>query len=211
MSNEFFICIGKSYHCLYLADRKEIVDAVQSSPYLIYHPILSLNNFLKGVHCTDTDMNKEETIDHFELDDDEKRIAHILAPGQKIGALPVVSLEMLDKYYQYLSQNLPANLRLTGQESVGYFAWEEKFDFGYGSEKEYDRLRKQQASYHDKFKLICLKNIDPVYGIVVTVLRITDNKKFNIPLADLEACDGHSNEYVLIKDYSMWFVNYNGC
>ena len=43
----------------------------------------------------------------------------------------------------------------------------------------------------------------------MAVSRISDNKKFDIPLADLEACDENSNEHVLIEDYSMWFVNYN--
>jgi len=156
-------------------------------------------------------MNEEETIiDYFELDDDEKRIASILVPDQNIADLPDVSLEMLEKYYQYLSQKLPDNLLLTGQESLGYFAWEEKFDWGYGSEKEYDQLKKQRASYHDRFKLIELKNIDSTHGIVAAVLRINDNKKFDIPLADLEVCNENSDEYVLLEDYSMWFVNYNG-
>lgn len=151
---------------------------------------------------------KETTMEDFELDDDERRVANILVPGQKIEDLPDVSWEMLEKYYQYLSQKLPGDLLLTGQESLGYFAWEEKFEWGYGSKKEYNQLKKQQASYHDKFKLVALQNIDPVYGIVAAVLRITDNKKFDIPLADLEACDENSNEYVLLEDYSMWFVNY---
>lgn len=129
---------------------------------------------------------KETTMEDFELDDDERRVANILVPGQKIEDLPDVSWEMLEKYYQYLSQKLPGDLLLTGQESLGYFAWEEKFEWGYGSKKEYNQLKKQQASYHDKFKLVALQNIDPVYGIVAAVLRITDNKKFDIPLADLE-------------------------
>jgi len=153
-------------------------------------------------------MNKQETIDDFELDEDEQRIANILVPGKKIEDLPDVSFEMLEKYYQFLSQKLPGNLLLTGQESLGYFAWEEKFDLGYGTQEEYDQLRKQNASYHDKFQLIKFKNIDSIYGIMVAVLRISDNKKFDIPLADLEACDENSNEHVLIGDYSMWFDNY---
>jgi hypothetical protein len=153
---------------------------------------------------------KEAIMDDIDFEDDEKRIADILLPGQKIEDLPDVSLEMLEKYFQYLSMNLPNDLLLTGQESLGYFAWEEKFDFGYGSQKEYDQLRKQKASYHDKFKLLKLKNIDPGYGIIAAVSRISDNKKFDIPVVDLEACDENSTEYVLLEDYSMWFANYNG-
>lgn len=164
-------------------------------------------------------MNKQEAIiddidDDIDSEDDfeesEKRIADILVLGERIEDLPDVSLEMLEKYFQYLSQNLPDNLLLTGQESMGHFAWEEKFDFGYGSQKEYDQLRKQKASYHDKFKLLRLKNIDPSFGIIAAVSRISDNKKFDIPLADLEACDENAIEYVVLEDYSMWFVNYNG-
>jgi len=152
----------------------------------------------------------DDVDDVIDFEDDEKRIADILVPGQKIEDLPDVSLEMLEKYFQYLSQNVKGNLLLTGQESMGYFAWEEKFDFGYGSQKEYDQLRKQKASYHDKFKLLRLKNIDPSYGIIAAVSRISDNKKFDIPLADLEACDENTTEYMLLDDYSMWFVNYHG-
>lgn len=157
-------------------------------------------------------MNKKEEaiIDDAELDDDEKRVAGILVPGQSIEDLPDVSLEMLEKYFQYLSQNLPSDLLLTGQESLGYFAWEEKFDWAYGSENEHKKLRKKRASYHDQFKLINLKSIDQNYGIIVTVSRTSDDKNFDIPLVDLEACDENSNEHVLVEDYSMWFVNYNG-
>lgn len=61
------------------------------------------------MHCTD--MNEKEILidddfepDDFELDDDEKRVANILVPGQEIEDLPDVSLEMLDKYYQYLPE-----------------------------------------------------------------------------------------------------------
>jgi len=145
-----------------------------------------------------------------EFEEDEKRIADILAPGQKIEDLPDVSIEMLETYYQYLARNLPCGLLLTGQDAVGYFDWEEIFDFGYGSKNEYKRLKKYKASCYDKFKLIELKNIEPSHGIVVTVSRISDNKKFNIPLADLEVWDQDSNGYVLVDDYVIWFVNYNG-
>ena len=153
-------------------------------------------------------MNEEDTIDEFDLDEDEKRVANILMPGQKVEELPEVTWELLEKYYQYLSEKLPAGLLLTGQESLGYFSWEERFDWGYGSPQEHEQLRKKQASYHDTFKLVRLKKIDPVYGIVVSVSRVDDYKEFDIPLADLESRK-KSPQRTLIDDYSMWFVNYN--
>ena len=51
---------------------------------------------------------------------------------------------------------------------------------------------------------------DDVYeaGIVVNVKRVSDKRKFVIPLADLEAEDEKSRNYQLLNDYVVWFVNY---
>ena len=46
------------------------------------------------------------------------------------------------------------------------------------------------------------------YGISVNVKRVSDKRKFTLPLADLESTDKQSNNYQLLDDYSVWFVNY---
>ena len=50
-------------------------------------------------------------------------------------------------------------------------------------------------------------DIDEFYGVMVNVKRLSDRKKFELPLADLEATDKKSDKYQLLDDYSVWFVN----
>ena len=82
--------------------------------------------------------------------------------------------------------------------------------FGYGSKEEYEKFKKTRPSYTDTFKLmdfneeLCCRD----YGLFVDVKRISDNKKFTLPLADLKASDQHSDNYQLLDDYAVWFVNY---
>ena len=50
--------------------------------------------------------------------------------------------------------------------------------------------------------------IDDEYdGIFVYVQRISDKKKFVLPLADLKSTDRKSKNCQLLDDYSVWFVN----
>ena len=44
-------------------------------------------------------------------------------------------------------------------------------------------------------------------GIYVRVRRISDNKEFDLPLADLEATDTYSRNWQLLDDYSYWIAN----
>jgi hypothetical protein len=37
--------------------------------------------------------------------------------------------------------------------------------------------------------------------------RVSDKKKFTLPLAELKAADKRSKNYQLLDDYSVWFVN----
>ena len=50
--------------------------------------------------------------------------------------------------------------------------------------------------------------IDYDESILVNVKRISDKKKFALPLADLKAVDEDSNNFQLIDDFSMWFWSY---
>jgi hypothetical protein len=46
--------------------------------------------------------------------------------------IPPVTSENLDRYFEYLKENLTCPCMLTGIESIGHFGWEERFEFGYG-------------------------------------------------------------------------------
>lgn len=141
------------------------------------------------------------------VDEQDVRIAKILldTPLLDIDDMPEVSYEYLERYIIYLISNLNFLCHVTGVEC---FSWEERFVFGYGSETEHEKLKKKQPSHTDAFYLLNLDNaIDEDYGIFANVKRISDNKKFILPLADLKASDEHSANYQLLDDYSYWFVN----
>ena len=79
---------------------------------------------------------------------------------------------------------------------------------GSGSKKEYEKLKKKQPSYKDTFSLISFESdLDENNGILVKVDRLSDKKKFLLPLADLKSTDEESKNYQLLDDYSVWFVN----
>ena len=145
------------------------------------------------------DDNLEETT--FDVDEFDRKIQKIL------GVKNIdVSDKTLKKYLQYLKQNIKMPCNLTGQED---FLWEEKFVFGPGNKKEYEKLKKTQPSYTDIFNLLRFEElISEESGILVEVQRITDKKKFTLPLADLEATDEGSPNSQLLEDYAVWYVNY---
>lgn len=91
---------------------------------------------------------------------------------------------------------------------MGYFGWEEYYTFGPGNKREYEKLKKTSASFTDTYELLGFD--DELYeeGIVVNVRRVSDKRKFAIPLADLEAEDKKSKNYQLLDDYAVWFVNF---
>ena len=112
----------------------------------------------------------------------------------------------LKKYLKYLKQNLTIPCLVTGMEE---FEWEEHYTMGPGSKKEYQKLKKTQPSYTDKFNLLKLDNkLDVEYGILAVLERTTDNQKFTLPLADLETVVEDSINAELLEDYSMWFFTY---
>lgn len=135
-----------------------------------------------------------------ELDEQDKRIEKIL------GQFDIeVSEESSLKYMEYLKQNIKFPCQLNGIED---FPWEEYYVFGPGNNKEYEKLKNKQPSYTDIFNLISFKNdLDENNGISVEVERLSDKKKFMLPLADLKSTDTDSKNYQLLDDYSVWFVN----
>jgi hypothetical protein len=131
----------------------------------------------------------------------EKRITGILGT-KKLD----VTRKTLKTYLKYLKRHVEMPCQLTGIED---FEWEEPYVFGFGSKREYQELKKTQPSYTDKFNLIdFITDIDDEYdGIFVNVQRLSDKKKFVLPLADLKSTDKKSKNYELLDDYSVWFLN----
>jgi hypothetical protein len=117
-----------------------------------------------------------------------------------------VTRKTLSTYLKYLKNHVEIPCQLTGIED---FEWEEVYVFGFGSKKEYKELKKTQPSYRDKFNLIkFVDEIDDYYdGIFVHVQRVSDERKFVLPLADLKSTDRKSKNYKVLDDYSVWFVN----
>lgn len=139
--------------------------------------------------------------DPFDVKEFESKISKILN-AKNID----VNVKKLTKYLEYLKQNIKFPCRVTGREE---FAWEEEYVLGSGSKKEYERLKKTQPSYTDTFQISQFEDsCDPEEGIVVSVQRLSDKKKFLVPLVDLEACDESSPNNQLLDDYAVWFVNY---
>jgi hypothetical protein len=114
--------------------------------------------------------------------------------------------ETIEIYKAYLESKLTFPIKLTGIED---FDWEEFYIFGPGDCNEYEELKKTRPSYHDTFNMIRLdKYYDDDYGLFAKVTRASDKKRFQIPLADLKVIDEKSNNYQILDDYSVWFINY---
>lgn len=114
--------------------------------------------------------------------------------------------ETIKIYKAYLESNLIFPIKLTGIEDFG---WEEFYIFGPGDDKEYNELKKTRPSYQDTFNMIRVDNYyDDDYGLFAKVTRVSDKKRFQIPLADLKVIDKKSKNYQILNDYSVWFVNY---
>ena len=100
---------------------------------------------------------------------------------------------------------------MTGIED---FDWEEFYVFGPGDKEEYKQLKKTQPSYRDRYDLL---EIDPeadsewmLYAgedIPALVRRKSDGQQFYLGLAELKATDRSSENYQLLDDYAVWFVN----
>ncbi|MEG4215043.1 calcium-binding protein [Microcoleus sp. Pol14C6] len=110
------------------------------------------------------------------------------------------------KYLDYIKQNIQLPCHVTGIEE---FEWEEEYTMGYGSTKEYAKLKKTQPSYTDTFTITRLDDfVIQEEGIFVEVQRIGDRQKFMLPLSELESVDVISRNNQLLDDYAVWFINY---
>lgn len=122
--------------------------------------------------------------------------------------IPDVSESTIKIYCEYIKKNLICPCLLTGIESMGFFAWEERFEFGYGSKDEYKQTRQEEGSYQDIYELKEFDAVAQEWDIEVNVQRIPHHKKFTIPLSELQSTDETSPNYQLLNDYSVWRVNW---
>ena len=142
------------------------------------------------------------------MDTQEERIAQIIADGDVDNEeKQEKSTETIAKYLHYLKENIEFPCIVTGIED---FPWEEKYVFGYGNKKEYEKLKKENPSYKDKFEILDFIE-DEDYNdeqIFVSTKRLSDQKEFILELDYLKAVDKKSKNYQLLDDYSVWYVNY---
>jgi hypothetical protein len=141
-----------------------------------------------------------------EADDPQStRIMQILGAQE----MPRVNAVTLSTYLNYLKAHLQLPCLVRGIESIGYFGWEERFQFGYGSKVEYEKLRREYGSLKDEFDLKAVEGeIEPGWDMLVKVRRTGDGKRFTIPLSELKAVDENSDNAVLLNDYTVWIVNW---
>ncbi len=119
--------------------------------------------------------------------------------------------ETRDVFFEYLRANLSLPCEVTGYEDFG---WEEFYVFGPGSKEEYERLKKTQPSYKDRYQLLeIVHDAETVWAmfwgedIGAKVRRICDGKEFLLGGAEIQAVDKKSRNYQLLNDYAVWFVN----
>lgn len=136
------------------------------------------------------------------MDDQDERIASIFDMDE----VSEVTDDTLKTYLQYIKNNLDIACEITGIQD---FEWEEYYIIGPGSKKEHEKLRKTRPSYMDHYKIIAFDDEpDEDYGILVNLRRISDGKKFTLPLADLKATDKKNPNYQILDDYSVWFASW---
>ena len=116
-----------------------------------------------------------------------------------------VSYKSLVMYRTHIQINIEFPCELTGRED---FQWEEIYVFGLGDKNEYTELKKTQPSYADTYTFMSFDDkIDDNNGLIVKVKRLSDNKQFVLPLADLKVTDNTTPNHELVHDYAVWYVN----
>src|SRR5213594_3141357 len=119
-----------------------------------------------------------------EREQQDRRLADLFGTQ----TVPKVTEETLAIYLDYLKQHLEFPCQLTGIESLGCFAWEALYIFGRRRPKEYAQRKQHQPSYTDTYAFLSFEDAyDPYDGLAVTVKRVSDGKRFVLPLAHLKA------------------------
>ncbi len=162
-----------------MAVESSIVEGYDYSIMFLGEEDIELTKFRDKKSDVEKQLEKMEAIyRHIAFDAQERRIATILSDDDLS-----VTEEKQNIYFDYLQKNIQNRIILTGMED---FPWEEKYVIGGWSKKEYEKLKKTQPSYTDKFEFIeLIEDIDE-YGVIAKVKRVTDKKQFNLPLWDLK-------------------------
>jgi len=148
------------------------------------------------------------------VDDQFKRIYKILDLDEvedvdEYEVRAAVNYENLEKFLSYLKKEITLPIIVTGIEDMGCFGWEELYNIGPGSKREYEKLKKKYPSFRDKYQLLCFnENYDDEEGLYVEVLRIHDKKKFTLTLADLKTVEENSKNAQILDDYAVWHTNF---
>jgi len=168
-------------------------------------------NHLKGSRAMDiTQETVKDIIFNSNVDDQFDRIYKVLdIEDVEDENIAVVNYENLEKYFSYLKKEIALPVVVTGIEDMGCFGWEEFYNFGPGSKKEYEKLKKKYPSFRDEYELISFnEDFDEEEGLYVNVQRISDKKKFTLTLADLKAVEKNSKNAKLLDDYAVWHTNF---
>src|SRR6267143_5907781 len=130
-----------------------------------------------------------------EREQQDQRLADIFGTQ----TVPKVTEEALAIYLAYLKQHLEFPCQLTGIESRGCFAWEASYIFGRRRPKEYAQRKQHQPSYTDTYTLLHFADAYDLYdGLAVKVKRVSDSKRFVLPLANLKATEKPSKNHQLL-------------
>ena len=132
---------------------------------------------------------------------DEKRIAKVFG----VPEVPEVSAGNLRVYRQYLLQHFDRKVVLTGRED---FPWEERYVFGPGNQAEYEKLKRTNASYTDKYELLDILEEVLENDLIAQVKRVSDGKQFVIELSWLTTKPKKGKDYQLLDDFATWAVNW---
>src|SRR5881628_1317069 len=125
-----------------------------------------------------------------EKNNQDKRLAAIFGTQ----TVPKFTEETLAIYLDYLKRHLEFPCQLTGIESLGCFAWEASYIFGRKRPKEYAQRKKKEPSYTDIYTFLSFEEeYDPYAGLAGKVKRMSDSKRFVLPLAHLKAREKPSN------------------
>ena len=136
------------------------------------------------------------------MDDEDRRIAKALVAHE----VPNVSKPNLLKYRKFLLAQLGKSTVLTGRED---FPWEEMYVFGLGNKVEYERLKKDNPSYEDEYKLMGIS--DEYFDendLIALVERLSDGKCFEIGLSWLTTKDKKSKDFLPLDDFATWVTNW---
>ena len=121
---------------------------------------------------------------------------------KRTGKTTSVNQDELKTYQDSLEKSMERPCLLTG---IRHFPWEERYRLGQGSETEYELHKKTNAAYTDTFEFLGFEPKKKTYGVHVKVKRVSDRRKFVLPLNYLKTVDRKHPNSGLIADYRAWF------